>query len=67
MREIGLLTGVILEVVKLAPTVFEVFEQFPVAGANGAHGRGGGIVVRIVEVEGVAVEFGDGVLEQGFE
>jgi hypothetical protein len=60
-REIGYLAGVILEVVKLAPAIFKVFEQFLVAKANGANGRSGGVIVRIMKVEGVAVELGSGV------
>ena len=59
--------GVGGEIVEFAAAVFKVFEEFPVAGADGADGRGGFVVVRIVPVERVAGELGGWIAENGRE
>ena len=56
--------GVGGEIVEFAAAVFKVFEELPVAGADGADGGGGFVIVRVVPMERVAGEGRGGVVEE---
>ncbi len=54
--QVMLFTRIVAQTVKLDVIVLEVFQQFPVAGAHSTDGRGGGVIVGVVEEERVALE-----------
>src|SRR3954470_3953991 len=66
-REIVLLGRILAEVIELKAMVLEVLQQLPIPGANRTHGCGGGIVMRIVEIQGAAIQTGGWILQQGRE
>ena len=57
--------GIFSEVIQFEMVVFEVFEELPVAGAEGGDRGGGGVIVRVMEEEVFAGEAGGWVAKEG--